>query len=133
MDMLRDLLSGPDAGEKISSVLSAFTDDSAETGDSGEHNGSKESFDIGSILGSAGDIGNISNMLSGIGDLPIDGIMKMANAYRQVSQKDDPRVNLLHAMRPYLQPHRHNNLDQAVKMLGLIKLLPMLGELKDII
>jgi len=128
MDMLRDLLSGPDAGEKIGSMLSAFTDDSAETDNSGEGGGSKESFDIGSILD-----GDISGVLSSIGDLPIDSIMKMANAYRQASSKDDPRVNLLRAMRPYLQPHRHSNLDQAVKLLGFLKFLPMLGELKDII
>ena len=129
MDMLRDLLSGPDAGDKISSMLSAFTGDN-ESENTDESAESSIPLNLGTLLG--GD-SSISNILSGIGDVPVDGIMKMISAYSQASKQEDPRANLLRAMRPYLQPHRLGSLDQAIKLLGYLKFLPLLGEFKDII
>ena len=117
VQMLQELLSSPDAGEKLGDMLSMFTaphdaeaSDAPGTGD-------------GAASGSSLD-----------GDtLPVGAIMNLASAYGQLSKQDDPRITLLNAIRPYLQRHRHNNLEQAVKVLKLLKLLPLLGDLKGII
>lgn len=57
----------------------------------------------------------------------IAGIMKMMNALKQGPQ--DNRANLLLSIRPHLSEHRQKRVDDAVKMLRLIQILPMVKDL----
>lgn len=43
--------------------------------------------------------------------------------------KDDDTTRLLHSLRPFLGTERQQKLDQAAKILQLIKMLPMIKEL----
>lgn len=56
-------------------------------------------------------------------------ILKLAPLLSQLGQEDDTAA-LLHALRPHLQTARQKKLDEAGQMLKLIKLLPLLNELK---
>ena len=124
MDMLKDLLDSPDAGEKIGNMLSSFTG-------SGEKKDSVP--DISALAQALGGFDSSMKNQNGDSDLPMASIMKIANVYQNLNKADDPRIILLSALRPYLQTHRHQNLDSAIRILGLIKFLPLLSELKGII
>ncbi len=136
VDMLKDLLSSPDAGEKISSLLGAFQN--------GSGSGDKGSLDLSGIAGLlGGDIGgntgygdSAKNMPAApvdLASLPVASILNLTQEYQNLSRRDDPRINLLNSLRPYLQTHRIENLENAIKIMGWVKLLPLLGKFKDII
>lgn len=46
------------------------------------------------------------------------------------SQPNDPRCDLLRALKPMLSPEKQRKTDEAINMLRILSLLPMLDELK---
>lgn len=54
-------------------------------------------------------------------------IMKVMNSLKS-NDADDDRIRLLTALRPHLSPERQKKTDTAVKMLKLLKLLPLIRE-----
>ncbi|MBR2152862.1 MAG: hypothetical protein IJ944_06245 [Clostridia bacterium] len=70
------------------------------------------------------------NPTSFLGDVSPDdiaGIMKIVGALK--NNVSDQRVNLLVSLKPHLSEKRQKRVDDAVKILRLISLLPMLKEL----
>ena len=65
----------------------------------------------------------------GFGGLPFDAetMMKMKKALDAV-RKDDPRVELLLALRPNLSDNRQHKVDEAISLMRLINLIPLLQE-----
>ena len=57
----------------------------------------------------------------------IAGIMKMMNVLKQ--ENNDSRANLLLSIRPHLSEHRQKRVDDAVKILRLIQILPLVKDL----
>lgn len=49
---------------------------------------------------------------------------------RLSKQKDDPRCELLKALKPMLSPQKQKKTDEAINMLRVISLLPIIDELK---
>lgn len=130
VELLKDLISSPDAGEKISSLISSLQSDSSD-----KKSNSLDLSSIANILSSSDSEkgSDNTNNTAALDTLPIANIMKITKEYQNLANADDPRINLLKALRPYLQPHRIGNLENAIKILGLVKLMPLLGKLKDII
>ncbi len=64
--------------------------------------------------------------------LPIemDTMLKIKKAYDKVNDPNDPGVNLLMALKPYLNEKRKERLDSAVKMIGLSKLPAVIQEIE---
>lgn len=112
LDTIRAMLDSPDAGEKIGAMLGALTGGAETEQDSGKDDNAAP-FDSG--------------------DIPIESIIKIAGAYKSISKKDDPRVNLLRAIKPYVRESRGESVDTAIKLLSVMKLAPLLGDLKDIL
>lgn len=56
-------------------------------------------------------------------------LLKLTPLLAQLGKEDDTTA-LFHALRPHLQPDRQRKLDEAAQMLRLMKLLPLLSELK---
>lgn len=54
-------------------------------------------------------------------------IMKVMNSLKS-NDADDDRIRLLTALRPHLSPERQKKTDTAVKMLKLLKLLPLIKD-----
>lgn len=106
LDSIKEMLSSPDASEKIGSML--------------------ESFMGGSQTESTG-------LSADTDDIPLDKIMKIAQAYRGLGKADDPRVNLLKAIKPYMRESRGGSVDRAIKLLSLARLAPLLGDMKDVL
>lgn len=58
-----------------------------------------------------------------------DSLTKIASVLSAFSGKsNDPRCNLLYAVKPLLKPERQHKVDEAVKMLKVIDLVPTLRE-----
>ena len=56
-------------------------------------------------------------------------LLKLTPLLAQLGKEDDTTA-LFHALRPHLQAERQKKLDEAGQMLRLMKLLPLLNELK---
>lgn len=56
-------------------------------------------------------------------------LVKLTPLLAQLGKEDDTTA-LFHALRPHLQAERQKKLDEAGQMLRLMKLLPLLSELK---
>lgn len=57
-------------------------------------------------------------------------LLKLGTAFQKISSDDDPRLNLITAIRPYLNPKRLRTADQAMQLLKLSKMSSLLEELK---
>lgn len=59
----------------------------------------------------------------------VNMVMRLAPLLQSVNQEDDS-TRLLKALRPFLHEERQAKLDEAVKMLGFMRLLPALKNMK---
>ncbi|WP_094551012.1 hypothetical protein [Petroclostridium xylanilyticum] len=62
-------------------------------------------------------------------DDTMDTIIKIKRIYDRVTSTDDPRINLLLALKPYLNPKRKAKLDTAVKVVNLTRLSSVFNEI----
>lgn len=114
LQMLQDFLSGPDAKDKISEALSMLGsgDFSFQAPEEKEHKKENNS------------------------DFPIDidpqKLIKIMSAFKNLETKQDPRSDLLSALKPYLSKEKQPRADRAIKMVKILKYTPMLESLKDI-
>lgn len=58
----------------------------------------------------------------------IDAFNKISQIYSEMNRTDSPSVNLLLAVKPYLNSNRQSRLDRAAKVLNLSKLPNMMRE-----
>lgn len=57
-------------------------------------------------------------------------MMKIANIISKLNSKsDDPRCELIAALKPLLSEQRRHKADEAIKILKLLSMLPFLGDL----
>ncbi len=57
-------------------------------------------------------------------------LMKLGSVFGKIANEDDPRINLLMAIRPYLNEKRLRSADQAMQILKLSKMSALFEELK---
>lgn len=107
MDKLKEMLSSDDGKENISSLLSSFMGGS----DNSQPNKVSEKKPEKLPVPSTGDLG-----------INPETLIKLTQAYKNSINKDDPRANLLRALRPYLSEKRASKLDNAIKLMSLTKL-----------
>lgn len=100
-EKLNAFLSSPDAMEKLQGALAAF-------GVSPESPPEEE-----------------PPPAEGLGEL--SGLLKLAPLLSGLGQEDQNTV-LLNALRPYLHGEREKRLDDSMKMMKLLKLLPLLQQ-----
>ncbi len=55
-------------------------------------------------------------------------LLKVKNLMSKINTKDDKRVNLLMALRPYLSHKRIENMDNAIKLLKFSQIALVLGD-----
>lgn len=65
--------------------------------------------------------------LGGITPEALQTISRIAPLLSQVNREDDS-TRLLHALRPLLSPPRQKKLDEAIKILQMMRLLPLLKD-----
>ena len=66
-----------------------------------------------------------------IGGIDLETITKIASVLSKLSsQPKDPGCELLSALKPMLSPERRHKADEAIKMMQIISLLPLLNDLQ---
>ena len=117
--MLDNLLSDPDMGEKISQAVNMLTGGGQQSAAAAPENSGGADPDgpaAGeSHPGPAKKAGGNQN--AGFPDMEM--LMKMKGVFDQLQNNDDPRVNLLNALRPYLSEKRSGKLEKTIKLLKL--------------
>lgn len=99
-EMLEQFLSRPDSMEKVQAALSALS-------------------------GGAPPPGGVSPPDGGLPDG--ETLQKLLPLIRGMTKNEpDPGVNLLRSLRPYLHGGREKRVDEAIQMLQIAKLLPLL-------
>ena len=106
-EMLKSILNDPESINKIGSLLSSL---------GGEDKGEPEQKNEGE---------------EGTTPFPInpETLMRITGMYNKILKEDDPRVNLLYALLPYMNEKRKSNTEQAIKLLRMSKMSSLLGEL----
>ncbi len=105
-EMLKNILSDPAAMEKISGMIESF-----------------------------GGMGGQGETSPAVGALPFgldnpEVLLKIGKAWNQANNADDPRINLLSAVKPYLNEKRLRGAEYAIQMLRLGKMTEVFRELK---
>ena len=103
-EKLNAFLSSPDAMEKLQGAMEAFGISSASLPENEE-----------APPPPANELGDLS------------GLLKLAPLISQLGQEDQNTV-LLNALRPYLHGEREKRLNDSMKMMKLLKLLPLLQQ-----
>ncbi len=57
-------------------------------------------------------------------------MMKVKDIMDRVTDTDDPRINLLTALRPYMRSKRAGQMDKAIRMIQMTKLTSVLKDLR---
>ena len=107
IESIKELLDSPDAKEKLGSILGMLG-----TGDGDSKKNEEQQSHA---------------------DLPVESIMKIASAYKSVKSKDDSRINLLRAIKPYMKKDREESIETAIKLLSFAKIVPLLGDMKEVL
>lgn len=88
------------------------------------------SMDIGALLQSLGLNGNPPAQEAKSTEPAIDPAMiaGIAKIFSQLNSVDDKRIQFIAALKPLLHSERQKKADQAIKMLKLFEILPLLRE-----
>lgn len=88
------------------------------------------SMDIGALLQSLGLNGNPPAQEAKSTEPAIDPAMiaGIAKIFSQLNSVDDKRIQFIAALKPLLRSERQKKADQAIKMLKLFEILPLLRE-----
>lgn len=130
---INDLLSDPESMQRIKSLASMLSGSAGGSGggtSAPQDDQQQESYSGGNPLaGFAPTNMGQSPQGGGTSDFNIDPamLMKISGAM-QMMNRPDPRVDLLMALRENLSIHRQKKVDDAVKILRLLSLMPMLKE-----
>lgn len=104
IDTLKEILNSPDAADTISSMLGA----------------------VG--------LGKETPAQENAPALPPELLTKVMTAYKTLSNGSaDKRVTLLRAVRPFMRTSRQADVDTAIQLLTLLRLMPLLGDFKDLV
>lgn len=117
--MLDNLLSDPDMGEKISQAVSMLTGGGQQSAAAApESGGGAEAAATAASENHPGAAKKASTGQGG-GFPDMEMLMKLKGVFDQLQNSDDPRVNLLNALRPYLSEKRSDKLEKTIKLLKL--------------
>ncbi len=112
-DKLSGILSDPDAVAKLKSLGQALGIDTGTSHTSEKPQSAMQGFNL-PFMNTSGDNADMMNTM-----------MRLAPLLSDMS-KDDETSCLLNALKPFLSAHRRQRLDQAGKMLKVMKLLPLI-------
>lgn len=64
-----------------------------------------------------------------LGDIDFNMIMRAKNIFEKMNSAPNKNVDLIMALKPHLNPQTQNKADQALRILKLFEVLPLLKEL----
>lgn len=87
--------------------------------------------DVSNTIQQAQNMGNLINGLEGLnfGKADFEMMMKAKTIFDKMNSTHNKNVDLIQALKPHLSPQTRDKADQAMKILRLFEVLPMLKEL----
>lgn len=122
---LQDMLSSPGGQQQLENIIESLTG-----GSSNQPQDTTPPLPTPPATNEAGNI--LSGLLSGSSSNPInsDSLIKIKNIIDGLQMDNDPRVNLLSALRPYISSTRGRHIDNAIRLMSISKLPLLLKNLK---
>lgn len=123
---LNQILSDPQSMSQIQSLISSMGlggDSAKSSPPPPQPSGQSNANALASLLGSGST--SASSPLAGA-DM-ISAFTRLAPLLSQIQQEDDS-TRLLHALRPMLSEKRQKKVDEAVRIIHLLRLLPLIKE-----
>lgn len=127
---IAQILGDPKSMEMVKDLAQSLGSNMNQRDNTAENNDKNGSLSVNDNNSSTGG-GDLSNMLSGISNMPISPqqlTMVMNIMGKLKSEQNDDRAKLLMALKPHLSPERQKKADNAVKMLKIVSLLPMIKD-----
>lgn len=124
---LNQILSDPQSMEQIKNIMGSMGGQSG--GENKPQSATAPAGGLGTLagLGGLGDLSALSG-LGGSGGLDLmSTVTKLAPLLSKAQQEDDT-TRLLNALRPLLSEKRQKKIDEAIKILHILRILPMVRE-----
>nr|WP_317413432.1 hypothetical protein [uncultured Solibaculum sp.] len=120
-EALGSILSSPESMERLKGLASSLLGDATEEGDT------DTSADTSQLPSIPEEQKSDSPQVSPLGGIDLNMIAKLMPLLSQLNQEDD-NTKLLKALRPHLHTDRQKRLDEAAKLMQLVKLLPIIRQ-----
>lgn len=119
ISQLRNMLSSPDGQNQLENLVGSLLGNNSAPA---QNQSTSPSLPTPAPTNEAGNI--LSGLLSGSSSSPINGesLMKIKNIMDGLQMDNDPRVNLLSALRPYISSTRGQHIDHAIRLMSIGKL-----------
>ena len=108
----------PEMMQNFSKMLSNQNSQSTQNEQKSEHNSSNQNHNEN----------NTSNNFD-FNNIDMDTIMKFSSAFGKIkNSKNDPRVNLLNSLKPYLRDEKKGKIDQYMNLLNVSKIAEIMKD-----
>lgn len=144
MDNINDIIAGLTPGdiEMLKGVASSILGGTGSSGQNNSQTSRQQQFnqpppvqqqvrDVSNTIQQAQNMGNLINGLEGLnfGKADFEMMMKAKTIFDKMNSTHNKNVDLIQALKPHLSPQTRDKADQAMKILRLFEVLPMLKEL----
>lgn len=144
MDNINDIIAGLTPGdiEMLKGVASSILGGTGSSGQNNTQGSGQQPFnqpppvqqqvrDVSNTIQQAQNMGNLINGLEGLnfGKADFEMMMKAKTIFDKMNSTHNKNVDLIQALKPHLSPQTRDKADQAMKILRLFEVLPMLKEL----
>lgn len=144
MDNINDIIAGLTPGdiEMLKGVASSILGGTGSSGQNNSQTSGQQQFnqsppvqqqvrDVSNTIQQAQNMGNLINGLEGLnfGKADFEMMMKAKTIFDKMNSTHNKNVDLIQALKPHLSPQTRDKADQAMKILRLFEVLPMLKEL----
>lgn len=134
MDNINDIISSLSAEDinMLKGVASSILGEEAQENKIPAEQNNLQSNPLGDLSSLAGNMSGLSNALSlgnGLDGIDFDMIMKAKKIFERMNNTKNKNVDLIMALKPHLDPMTQNKADQALRILKLFEVLPLLKEL----
>jgi hypothetical protein len=121
MDNLNDIINSLSADDinMLKGVASSIL------GEQSKNNSSQKSSDVSN----SADVTNTTALVNNLDNVDFEMIMKAKNIFEKMNNTKNKNVDLIMALKPHLNPQTQNKADQALRILKLFEVLPLLKEL----
>lgn len=132
---LNEILNSPEGMAQVQSLAQMLGQSQQESGSpapsspSGANNGNGAS--LGALSSLLGGMNNNSPATTGGGALPDANTLQMITRLTPMlsaARQEDDSTRLLHALRPLLGSERQKKLDEAIRLLQIMRMLPLLRQ-----
>lgn len=129
---LNELLNSPDAMARIQNLAGMLEQNQGDSAPSPVSSRQQpEGGNLGALASLLSGLGNSSGEATSSSSIPEAGTLQMVTRLAPLltaARQEDDHIRLLRALRPLLGKERQKKLDEAIRILQLLRMLPLLRQ-----